>query len=328
VDISSGSIQTGGNAGVLVGIPYGNQVSENVAGGISTITGIQLPSKVVQPSLNDTWQQSWAVTPVSDSNALRRLRALYAYVTAPTDKLGRCEGAAPGDPIAAGHGSEAIGSPGDPATCSLLHDYDINPIVTNNLLVLDTSRILEPRCVICLRNDAVAQLRTEKLNDETKRFVDTVKLITRNFPKAEVNAVTSAVLQNYLNEYTQTSNGFSQIKFQYEYLHDERKFGVNPKLVDFRSALCWTNVFNTANFLNTENVGAAKHCPAGAGAVSKGIFGNHEIFLSRPINDATSPKTKPSLSDFVLFVIPGGDTRLPAPPSASSGNGTGGGKGP
>jgi hypothetical protein len=37
VDISSGNIQTSGSAQVQISIPYGNQVTEGVASGISTV---------------------------------------------------------------------------------------------------------------------------------------------------------------------------------------------------------------------------------------------------------------------------------------------------
>ncbi len=184
VDISSGIVQTSGSASVQVGIPYGNQVTEAVASGASpTVTGIQLPSKVITPSASDNWQQSWTITPVSDSNALRRIRALFQYVTAS----------------------------GDAADQRLLTEYDLNPTLANNTATIDASRVLEPQCVICMNPSEIK---------------------------------------------------LPQVPTSVRDLGNSKKFHINPQLISFRKALCWS-----------ERPPSTKNCSDQA--VKLGVYGTH-----------------------------------------------------
>lgn len=79
-DILSGSIQTGGSVTVSITIPYGNQATESASALVSTV---QIRSKIITPGATDSWQQSWTITPVTDSNTRGRMRALLIYVTTP-----------------------------------------------------------------------------------------------------------------------------------------------------------------------------------------------------------------------------------------------------
>jgi len=305
-DIASGSVQTGGNATISIGIPYGNQVTETVSGGSASaaISQIQLPSKVITPGLTDSWQQSWTVSPITDSNTLRRIRALFVYVTDTSEM----------------------------ADTTLRRNYDITPTLTNDLLLIDSSRLLMPRCVICLRDNSKTRMgyAQSKLNHELDMlgtlYTDVYKNATfqkytyHNTTAPDATAasdVTKALLPLYASEYSQSSStGFTEIPVDPDALATSSDFEINRMLRQFRDDLCWAKSGNGGTISSRDVKKCSTNNPAFLGEYS-----GHNLYLDRP--------SEASLADFELFLLPNGDTRLPAPPSSGSGasGGSGGGSG-
>jgi hypothetical protein len=135
VDISSGNITTQDQLNGQGQFPWGSQV---VSGGTlaTGITQITAADRQITAGLTGSRTQSWTITPLTDSNGLQRLRALYRYVIGNID------------------------------ASQLKNTYNINFTATNNNIVVDSSRIMEPQCVICLDIKNIASMQADKNNRE------------------------------------------------------------------------------------------------------------------------------------------------------------------
>ncbi len=85
VDITSGQVQTQTQASGTGNFPIGSQVLETLPSGAGAGTALSVSQITEQVRslmfcLNNTQQQGWNINPVTDSNALMRLRAIYRYV--------------------------------------------------------------------------------------------------------------------------------------------------------------------------------------------------------------------------------------------------------
>ena len=92
VSIPSGSVSTTNQVGTNWADPLTKAVTitnQVVSGGNFTknqITGTAqnlTTANVITPSATDQWSQNWSLAPVTDSDQMRRLAALYRYVTDP-----------------------------------------------------------------------------------------------------------------------------------------------------------------------------------------------------------------------------------------------------
>jgi hypothetical protein len=124
VDILSGQIGTSNGVNPSLTLPLGNQVVKN---------GTTLVAQTIQENVRSLvlgvsagWSQAWSIAPVSDGNALRRLRAVYRYVLN-------------------GDGDQLIKDYLDMATPTQDRSYEI-----------DISRVKEPQCVVCMSNETIA----------------------------------------------------------------------------------------------------------------------------------------------------------------------------
>lgn len=117
IDISAGTIQTSGSISPSLGIPLGV--------GVVSAFGTALTTTVSQAAVTGTigtnagWQQNWNVTPVSNANALRNLRALYRFAI---------------------WGSEE----------NLRQEFHINRVTQGGRAAFDEYALLKPHCVFCL----------------------------------------------------------------------------------------------------------------------------------------------------------------------------------
>jgi hypothetical protein len=85
VTIASGSAQTANSITPSLSIPLGSGLTNSAAtaanGGISSTNQLSFAAPSLGVSVQDSWNQSWTLSPPSDPNQLSRLRELYLYVT-------------------------------------------------------------------------------------------------------------------------------------------------------------------------------------------------------------------------------------------------------
>jgi hypothetical protein len=76
LDLSGGVVQTNFTVTPSANSPLSRSVARGASGAVTSTT---LPNAGATLSVSDSAQQNWSVVPVSDSNSLRNLRALYRY---------------------------------------------------------------------------------------------------------------------------------------------------------------------------------------------------------------------------------------------------------
>jgi hypothetical protein len=375
------------------------------AGTAPVVSTILEQVRTLMFGLNNSWQQSWSINPVTDSNALARLRALYRYVIhydgdyakLYPDLAMNC---------ATEHPSE------DMTQCIndqlLLQNYNLNVIATNNNLVLDSSRLVEPQCVICLKHDTIlvrqqaknerqVALLTGYLKDNfTPAFLNSTPETDSNSKTQPIPPAPTTTMSTNTTDVTVTgkvidnANSHSLTKTESNFSGQPSPGGGQGSSPSTTASTTHTNVSNrdrmmqnivqmleqqegtefaqtTSNYtqimMNGENgqadvgefykelrvnerlhggrwlywISAPGLVPAPGDQVrseepppgfpekravhSLGVFGNHELFMTQDDYD------KGVLGDFLVFLFPQGDPRLPAPPASggAQGGGSGGG---
>lgn len=83
LDFAAGTVQTSNSVTPTITFPLSTSVATAVGSATTKTTTIAGSSLGIGAS--DSWQQNWTVTPISDANTLRNLRALYRYVIYGTD---------------------------------------------------------------------------------------------------------------------------------------------------------------------------------------------------------------------------------------------------
>jgi hypothetical protein len=82
VDLAAGTIQTTNSLSPSFTAPLSKTVMQTGAGAITGFTTAGASSNV---SVTDSWTQNWNISPITDANTLRNLRALYRYAVYGTD---------------------------------------------------------------------------------------------------------------------------------------------------------------------------------------------------------------------------------------------------
>jgi hypothetical protein len=89
VSIASGSVTTTGQISASMNSPLNKSLTltnQAVASASPSITNINtgvLAAATITPTAQDQWSQNWGLSPITDSDQMRRLSALYRYVTHP-----------------------------------------------------------------------------------------------------------------------------------------------------------------------------------------------------------------------------------------------------
>jgi hypothetical protein len=77
IDLSAGVIQTSNSVTPSTTTPLSRTITRN---GLDVVTTAVTAGTTATVGVGDTWQQNWTISPISDANTLRNLRALYRYV--------------------------------------------------------------------------------------------------------------------------------------------------------------------------------------------------------------------------------------------------------
>lgn len=75
IDIAAGTAQTSNSVTPTATAPFSSSIARAPTGVTNTLAGSGLSI-----GLSDAWQQSWTISPITDGDNLRNLRALYRYV--------------------------------------------------------------------------------------------------------------------------------------------------------------------------------------------------------------------------------------------------------
>jgi hypothetical protein len=239
-----------------------------------------------------SWTQSWSITPVTDANALRRLRAVYNF---------------------------AIDDDPD----KLRENYNLNVIAGNTNLVIDASRLLEPQCVICLGINEVRSAQAEKTTKEVIKLLQPADNTVSPADRTAYNTVVKKALQQQIAAgFAQTNNNYTLIVF------DKNRFNANPNSKLDKRWLYWTDDSTPSPSEHTARTSPPlplypdpKKCPKrpeDCKPHSLGHYGNHELLMTE------ADYRSGVLGDFLLFLLPQADPRLPAPPTSGGSPGGGG----
>jgi hypothetical protein len=112
-DLSAGTIQTSNSVTPSLTAPLSKTLTWNGSGALTT-QGINNTGLSI--SAADGWQQNWNVSPLSDANTLRNLRAVYRYAVFRTN---------------------------------LISEYHVPRLSNNGKLVLDQYALELPQCIVC-----------------------------------------------------------------------------------------------------------------------------------------------------------------------------------
>lgn len=85
VSIASGSVTTTGQVSASLNTPLNKSLTATtqIASSITQISTGVLAASTIMPTANDQWSQNWGLSPITDADQMRRLSALYRYVTHP-----------------------------------------------------------------------------------------------------------------------------------------------------------------------------------------------------------------------------------------------------
>jgi hypothetical protein len=281
VDISTGTVTLQNQASLGISIPYGNTVQRDV---ITLSQGtITNNPETINPGVSGYWQAAWTITPVGDAVTLSRLRALYKYVTS-NERFITIE-------------EERILLARNPqedqrdymAALVLMneYEYDISAALSYGT-IYDVSRLLEPRCVICLSREEIAHLPRPKVDpyerNAVQAIVDLHKYLKDERLVSELKGRMPDLENRILAEHPRTTVDSHIIVTS----HDPAPpFYINPSL----------------NRVRIIKVG--ERCSEN-GYVYLGRKDENELCIS-----------KTALSYFVLFLLPQGDARSQmSPPGA------------
>jgi hypothetical protein len=300
VDISGGTVETQDGVTSSLNLPLGNQVVRN--GSTLVVQTIQENVRALMLGANGSWRQNWSITPVTDANALRRLRALYRFAIHHEKCSDEC------------------------AKKKLKDEYmiNINRSINNEHIVVDVNRMLEPQCVVCINDDIISQkLDGNKKNEigsssKSELAVPTnlnLKPLKETAKDGAEHSGAKLSQQRSSGDFSKTSDNDNQIvmdtslRFHIsKYLHAGwlywKSDSVEPSLKETPPAPC-------QNTKGEQLPDCREH--------SLGHYGHHELLMTETDYQAGV------LSDFLLFLLPQADPRLPAPPAA--GGSGGGGKG-
>jgi uncharacterized membrane protein YgcG len=347
VDISNGSVQTSEQLNGTGTFPLGNQV---VNGGMFTVTQITAAARQLMLGSQFNRQQSWSITPLTDPASLQRLRAVYNHViNRPLcSKLADwryCIGPKDYKPVEIGH-DNTDAELNKMYDQKLKEDYELNIIATNNNMVVDSSRLMRPTCVICAEEREIQLYQNQKNEQELEKLKTLVvhadKFFTRardfsqDHPKtpdkttndvdALAQSVMQTVLQQVIGEFHQMPNNDSQLVLNTSDDKTSKPYKspillnaeINNKLKSH-----WLYWSNDATSVATVQALAPENLPPDPTNVHYlGHYGNHQLMMTRTAYDSGV------LADFLLFLLPQADPRLPAPPtSGGGGGGSGGGSG-
>jgi hypothetical protein len=84
IDVAAGTVQTSASVTPSISYPLSKTV---LTSGTGTITSESLAGSGLTVGASDAWQQSWTISPITDGDNLRNLRALYRYVVVEDAKL-------------------------------------------------------------------------------------------------------------------------------------------------------------------------------------------------------------------------------------------------
>ena len=91
VAIPSGSVTTTTQAGFNWGLPITKAVTatdqfvRSASPSVTAIGSTVAATSMLTPNASDQWSQNWALSPLLDADQMRRLGALYRYVTHPDE---------------------------------------------------------------------------------------------------------------------------------------------------------------------------------------------------------------------------------------------------
>jgi hypothetical protein len=114
IEIAAGTAQTSNSVTPSLTAPFSHAVTRAASG---AVTSTALAGGGLSLGASDAWQQSWTISPVTDGDNLRNLRALYRYVVV--------EGA------------------------DLRREYQPALALTGGKYVIDPYALLKPHCVLC-----------------------------------------------------------------------------------------------------------------------------------------------------------------------------------
>lgn len=82
VDIAAGTVQTSNSVSPSITGPVSKSFTFGAAG---LVTGSAVAGAGMTGTFTDSWQQNWNVSPITDANTLRNLRAIYRYAVYQTN---------------------------------------------------------------------------------------------------------------------------------------------------------------------------------------------------------------------------------------------------
>jgi hypothetical protein len=116
VDIAAGTVQTSNLISPSLNFPLSKSITRS---GADVVTSTVLAGSTATAAANDGWVQTWTISPITDGNNLRNLRALYRYVVV--------------------------------ADADLRREYRPPLALENGQFVPDKYSLQKPHCVLCTR---------------------------------------------------------------------------------------------------------------------------------------------------------------------------------
>jgi hypothetical protein len=321
-DIASGNVQTQDQLSGTGQFPWGSQV---VSGGnfMTGITQITAAARQLTVGLTGNRTQSWSITPITDPASLQRLRAVYVHAinrnncNPDLQKFAYC-----------------IDS-GIDADRRLIdrYIYNLNVIASNDNITIDSSRVMEPQCVLCLDRKTISDLQTDKRDAELKHLIDSIARFNANHKDDKIDKqevakfkarqsliqnIMQNVQQQIANDFVQSTSNTFQIPFDRILASAPH---VNSRL--HKRWLYWnTDNITVSSPQERQDIAPSNPPPGGPeNAHSLGHYGHHELLMAK------DDYNKGIFADFLLFLMPQADPRLPAPSTSGGGGGGGGGGG-
>ena len=199
VDLAAGSATTSNTITPSITDPYTkavtatNTLTSAVAATVTNTT-TNTTTRASSPqstglNVSDTWLQNWTIAPVTGSDDLRRLRALYRYQFSADERILKRE-----YPLIKQTRTETIKVPGDSTDCPLLKTWDPEKKEYKNfstdcsqsvpVQAIDPSFLEMPGCVLCanpnMRKPLAYQVRDLRVNPN----IPTHWLYWKNLPGA------------------------------------------------------------------------------------------------------------------------------------------------
>lgn len=125
IDIQSGTVQTSNAITPNISFPLTGSSTRGFSGTVAALTGSgsrTFAGAGAGMTASDGWQQNWNITPLTDANTLRNLRALYRYAV---------------------HSSD------------IRREYHVPRTKQGSNYTADPFMLLEPQCVLCGKEQRV-----------------------------------------------------------------------------------------------------------------------------------------------------------------------------